>query len=82
MDETYDPVVSDSENELYLMKFGKHKAKAWPRTDHGLEHSKAKIRKRITRIRKHLQEVQAPYKKFMGAKKDEIVDSDDDDVFS
>ena len=48
VDETYDSVVSDSENELYLMKFGKHKMKAWPRTNHGFEHSKAKIRKRIT----------------------------------
>jgi len=28
VDETYDPVLSDSENELYLMKFGKQKAKA------------------------------------------------------
>jgi len=82
VDETYDSVVSDSENELYLMKFGKRKAKAWPRTDHGFEHSKAKIRKKITRLRKHLQEVQARHKKFKGAKKNEIVDSDDEDMFS
>jgi len=81
VDETYDPVVSDSENELYLMKFGKRKAKAWPRTDHGFEHSKAKIRKRITQMRKHLQQVQACHKKFKGAKTNEIVDSDDEDVF-
>jgi len=82
VDETYDPVVSDSENELYLMKFGKRKVKVWPRTDHGFEHLKAKIRKRITRLRKHLQEVQACHKKFKGAKKNEIVDSDDEDMFS
>jgi len=82
VDETYDPVVSDSENELCLMKFGKRKAKAWPRTDHGFEHSKTKIRKTITRLRRHLQEVPAHHKKFKRAKKNEIVDSDDDDVFN
>jgi len=82
VDKTYNPVVSDSENELYLMKFGKSKAKAWRHTDHEFEHSKAKIWKRITRLRKPLQEVQACHKKFKGAKKNEIVDSDDDDVFS
>jgi len=48
VDERYKPVVSDSGNKLYLMKFGKHKAKAWPRTNHGFEHSKTKIQKRIT----------------------------------
>jgi len=82
VDETYNPVVSDSKNELYLMKFGKRKTKAWPSTDHGFEYSKAKIWKRITRLRKHLQEVQACRKKFKGATKNEIVDSDDEDVFS
>jgi len=81
VNKTYDPVVSDSENELYLMKFDKHKAKAWPHTDHGFEHSKTKIWKRITQLQKHLQEVQARHKKFKGAKKNEIVDSDDKDVF-
>jgi len=34
VDKIYNPVVSDSENELYLIKFGKHKAKCWPYTDH------------------------------------------------
>ena len=82
MDDTYDLVVSYSENELYLMKFTKCKAKAWPRTDHGFEYSKAKIRKRITRMQKHLQQVQACHKQFKRAKKNEIVDSDDKDVFS
>ena len=33
-------------------------------------------------MRKHLQEVQACHKKFKSAKKNEIVDSDDEDVFS
>jgi len=46
-DTTYYPAVSDSENELYLMKFGKRKAKAWARSDHGFEHQKAKMRKRM-----------------------------------
>jgi len=82
VDETYDTVVSDSANELYLMKFVKRKAKAWPYTNHGFEYSKTKIRKRITRMRKHLQQVQAHHKNFKSAKKNEIVDLDDKDVFS
>ena len=50
----YDPAVSDSENELYLIKFGKRKARAWPRCDHGFEHQKARCRMRLIRIRNHL----------------------------
>jgi len=82
VDETCKLVVSDSENELYLIKFGKRKAKAWPHTDHRLQHSKAKIWKRIPGMRKYLQQVQACHKRFKGAKKNEIVDSDDKDMFS
>jgi len=67
--ETYDPVVSNSENELCLMKFGKCKGKVWLRTDPGFAYSRAKIWKRITRLQKQLQEVQACHKKFKGAKR-------------
>ncbi|KAF8415070.1 hypothetical protein EV426DRAFT_701827 [Tirmania nivea] len=56
-DDTYDPVVSDSENELYLMKFGKRKGKAWPRSDHGWEYERAKRQKRIARLMKHKKEL-------------------------
>jgi hypothetical protein len=81
-DTTYDPAVSDSEDELYLMKFGKRKAKAWPRSDHGFEHKKAKMRKRMNRMRKEFVETKKRHKKFMGPKADEIVDSDEEEVFS
>ena len=50
----HDPVTSDSENELYLIKFGKKKPISWPRTDHGFEHSKAKVRKRIRYLKAQL----------------------------
>ena len=50
----HDPVMSDSENELYLIQFGTKKPVSWPRTDHGFEHAKAKTRKRINRLEKHL----------------------------
>ena len=62
----YDPAVSDSESEIYLIKFGKRKARAWPRSDHGFEHQKAKCRMRLIRMRKHLEEVKRRHKKFMG----------------
>jgi len=80
-DTTYDPAVSDSENELYLIKFGKRKAKAWPSSDHGFEHQKAKMRKRMNRMRKQFVELKKRHKKFMGPKKDEIVDSEEEEVF-
>ena len=80
--DNYDPAVSDSENELYLIKFGKRKAKAWPRSDHGFEHQKAKCRMRLTRMRKHLEELKRRHRKFMGPKKAEIIDSDDEGGFS
>ncbi|KAF8438320.1 hypothetical protein BGX38DRAFT_1273711 [Terfezia claveryi] len=35
----YDSVASDSENELYLIKFGKKKPKAWLRTNHSFDFS-------------------------------------------
>ena len=41
--ETFDPAPSDSENNLYLITNGKWKARAWARSDHGLETKKAKI---------------------------------------
>jgi hypothetical protein len=46
-DALYDPLPSDSENELHLITFGRRKVKAWPRTDPGFEHEKAKVHKRI-----------------------------------
>ena len=36
--EDYNPAVSDSGNELYLIKFGKRKARTWPRSDNGFEY--------------------------------------------
>ena len=78
----YDPAVSDSENELYLIKFDKRKARALPRSDHGFEHQKAKCRMCFIRMWKHLEEVKRRHKKFMGPRKAQIVDSDDEAGFS
>ena len=74
----YDPAVSDSENELYLIKVGKRKARAWPRSDHGFEHHKVRCRMRLIRMRNHLEEVKRRDKKFMRPKKGKIIDRDDD----
>ena len=59
----YDPAVSDSENELYLIKFGKRKARAWPIGDNGFEHQKARCGMRLIRMRNHLDEVKRRCKK-------------------
>ena len=40
----YEPPVSDSENELYLIKLGKRQTRVWPRSDQGFEHQKRSAR--------------------------------------
>jgi len=56
-EDSYDPPVSDSENDLYVMKFGKRKVKASPRSNHGFEHEKAKARKHIRRMQEHMKKL-------------------------
>jgi len=77
-----DPLLSDSENNLYIMKFGKHKAKAWPRSDHGFEHKKAKIRKGIRHMQKHMKELKRRPWVFKGLVAEEIINSDNKEDFS
>ena len=77
-EEAYDPVTSDSHNELYLINFGKTKAKAWPRSDHRYEHKKAKCRRWINRLTIHLRELKKRHLTFMGPRQSEIVDSDNE----
>jgi len=74
--------VSDSENDLYIMKFGKEKAKAWPRSDHGFEHKKAKIRKCLRRMKDHMAELKRRHQVFMGPAAGEIINSDNEEDFS
>ena len=50
----YNPAVSDSENELYLIQFDKRKARAWPRSNNGVEHQKARCRIRLIWMRNYL----------------------------
>jgi hypothetical protein len=79
--EEYDPVISDSQDELYLINSGKRKPKSWPRTDHGFEHEKARVRKRIGRLTLHLREMQARHKKLRKDMPNDIIDSDNEDCF-
>ena len=74
--DTYNPVVSDSANDLYLIQYGKTKPRAWPRSDHVFEYEKAKVWKRTNRIKKHLQQVKSRYQTYIGDRKNEIMDSD------
>jgi len=78
----YDSPVSDSENDLYVMKFGKRKAKAWPRSDHGFEHEKAKVCKHIRRMQEHMKELKRCHRVFMGPAVGEIINSDNEEDFS
>lgn len=78
----YDPTVSDSENKRCLIKFKTKKARAWPRSDYGFEHQKAKCQMCLLQLRKHLEEVKRRHTKFMGCRKAQIVDSDDEGGFS
>ena len=80
-EEPYDPVTSDSDNELYLINFGKKKAKAWPRSDHGYEHEKAKCRRQINCLTIHLKELEKRHLTFMGPRLSEIVDSNNKSHF-
>jgi len=78
----YDPPLSDSENDLYIMKFGKRKAKAWPRSDHSFEHEKAKVRKCIRQMQKHMKELKRHHWVFKGPAAGEIINSDNKEDFS
>ena len=73
--------MSDSENELYLIKFGKNKAKAWPQGDHGYENEEAKCHRRINRLIIHLKELKRHHRKYMGRRAGEIIDSDHESQF-
>jgi len=64
------------------MKFGKRKAKAWPRSDHGFEHEKAKVRKHIKRMQKHMKELKRRHWVFMGLAAGDIINSDNEADFS
>jgi len=81
-EEPYDPPAPDSENDLYVMKFGKRKAKAWPRSNHGFEHEKAKVRKRLRRMKEHMKELKRRHRQFKGPEAGEIINSDDEARFS
>jgi len=81
-EDPYDPPLFDSENDLYIMKFGKGKAKAWPRSDHGFEHEKAKVHKRIRRMQKHMKELKRCHWVFKGPVVGEIINSDNEADFS
>jgi hypothetical protein len=65
-EEPHDPVTSDSDNELYLIEFGRKKPRGWPRSDHGFEHEAAKTRKRIRRLKKHLVTLLEKHRKLLG----------------
>jgi len=80
-EDPYDPLASDSENDLYMMKLGKRKAKAWPRSDHGFEHEKAKVRKHIRRMQEYIKELKRYHWVFMGPAAGEIINSDNEEDF-
>jgi len=74
--------VSDSENNLYVKKFGKWKAKAWARSDHGFELEKAKVRKYIRRMQEHMKELKRHHWVFMGPVVGDIINLDNEEDFS
>ena len=80
-EDAYKPVASDSKNELYLIKFGKKKAKAWPQSDHVYENEKAKCCRRINRLIIHLKELNRRHRKYMGRRAGEIINSDHESRF-
>ena len=80
--ETFDPVPSDSEHDLYLIKNVKRKVRAWPCSDHSFETEKPKIRKPISRLKLHLEKVKLRHKPFMKDQNDEILDSGDELTWS
>jgi len=75
-------VVSDSDNYLYLIKWGRRKAKSWPRSDHGFKHEKARCRRKLGEFHHQLEEVKGRHRVFKGPKQSDIIDSDDEDLFS
>lgn len=77
-EEPHDPVTSDSDNELYLMQFGRKKPRGWPRSDHGFEHEAAKTRKRIRRLKKHLSTLLEKHRKFLGRRRREMINYNDE----
>jgi len=81
-EDPYNPPASDSENDLYVMKFGKRKAKVWPRSDHGLEHEKAKVRKHLRHMKDHIAELKRCHRVFIGPAAGEIINSDNEEDFS
>jgi len=75
----YDVPVLDSENARYLRAMGKGKKKAWPKSDAGFEHQKAMTKKRICRLKRHLEALKEKHKEFYGEKYDtQVIDSEDD----
>ena len=82
VDDPYDWVASDSDNDLYLIKWGRRKAKSWPRSHHGFDHEKARCRRKLGEFSHQLDEVKGHHRAFKIPKQAEIIDSDDEDLFS
>jgi len=82
VDNPYDRVGSDSDNDLYLIKWGRQKAKSWPRSDYGFEHEKARCRTKLGEFRHQLEEVKGRHRAFKAPKQGDIIDPDDEDLFS
>jgi len=82
VDDPYDRVASDSDNDLDLIKWARRKAKSWPKSDHGFEHEKARCRRKLGEFRHQREEVKGCPKAFKGPKQAEMIDSDDVDLFS
>ena len=78
----YDRVASDSDNDLYLIMWGRRKAKSLPRSDHGFEHEKAKCRRKLGEFCHQLEKIKGCHRAFKGPKLAETIDSDDQDMFS
>jgi len=53
VDDPHYRVASDSDNKLYLIKFGRKKAKSWPRSDNGFESEKVRCRQKLGEFRLH-----------------------------
>lgn len=79
--DVYDPAASDSDDEEYLIAKGRRRKRAWPKTDVGFETQKAKLRKRIKRLKTKLTDMKNRHATFMdnsGLDSTDILDSDDD----
>jgi len=75
-------VGSDLDNDLYLIKWGRRRAKAWPTSDHGFEHEKPGCRRKLWEFCHQLEELKGCHRAFKGPKQGDIIDSDDKDLFS